>query len=94
MVPFLMLLEQVPFFNSHWSVFNLRELPGSEELTLFKSLSNILLDCLFRMIKKGMYYTLEWKKEKRNNILKILNLLTLTQKVRITREIIPACEYT
>ena len=29
----LMLLEQVALSNSHWSVFNLQELPGSEELT-------------------------------------------------------------
>ena len=41
-----------------------------------------------------MYYTLEQKIEKKNNILKILNLLTLTQKVMITRVVIPACEYT
>ena len=43
---------------------------------------------------KGMYCTLEQKIEKKNNILKILNLLTLTQKVRITRVVISACEYT
>ena len=29
----LILLEQVPLCNSHWSVFNLQELTGSEELT-------------------------------------------------------------
>ena len=29
----LMLLEQVALSNSHWSVFNLQDLPGSEELT-------------------------------------------------------------
>ena len=29
----LMLLEQVALSNSHWSVFNLQELPGSEKLT-------------------------------------------------------------
>ena len=29
----LMLLEQVALFNSHWSVFNLQDLTGSEELT-------------------------------------------------------------
>ena len=28
-----MLLEQVALSNSHWSVFNLQDLPGSEELT-------------------------------------------------------------
>ena len=28
-----MFLEQVALSNSHWSVFNLQELPGSEELT-------------------------------------------------------------
>ena len=41
-----------------------------------------------------MYYTLEQKKREKNYILKILNLLTLTQKVGITRVLIPACEYT
>ena len=29
----LMLLEQVALSYSHWSVFNLQDLPGSEELT-------------------------------------------------------------
>ena len=29
----LMLLEQVALSNSHWSVFNLQDLPGGEELT-------------------------------------------------------------
>ena len=29
----LMLLEQVALSNSHWSVFNLQELTGSEGLT-------------------------------------------------------------
>ena len=29
----LMLLEQVALSNSHWSVFNLQDLTGSEELT-------------------------------------------------------------
>ena len=29
----LMLLEQVALSNSHWSVFNLQDLSGSEELT-------------------------------------------------------------
>ena len=29
----LMLLEQVALSNSHWSVVNLQDLPGSEELT-------------------------------------------------------------
>ena len=33
MVMSLMLLEQVALSNSHWSVFNIQELPGSEELT-------------------------------------------------------------
>ena len=33
MVMSLMLLEQVPLSKSHWSVFNLQELAGSEELT-------------------------------------------------------------
>ena len=33
MVMSLMLLEQVPLSNSHWSVVYLQELPGSEELT-------------------------------------------------------------
>ena len=32
MVMSLMLLEQVPLSKSHWSVFNLQELPGGEEL--------------------------------------------------------------
>ena len=41
MVMSLMLLEQVPLSNSHWSVFNLQELPGRE--TLFRSLFNILV---------------------------------------------------
>ena len=38
----LMLLEQVALSNSHWSVFNLQELTGSEELT--GALFNILLN--------------------------------------------------
>ena len=68
----LMLLEQVALSNSQWSVFNLQELPGSEELTgtvLKHYLSHFLIYYLiffFRIQdKKGMYYTLEQKKEKK-----------------------------
>ena len=42
----LMLLELVALSNSHWSVFNLQKLPGSEELTgtvLKHYLSHILI---------------------------------------------------
>ena len=79
----LMLSEQVALSNSHWSVFNLQELTGSEELT-----GTVLKHYLSHLLYIGT------KNREKNNILKILNLLTLTQKVRITRVLIPACEYT
>ena len=66
----LMLLEHVTLSNSHWSVFNLQELPGNEELTrnrlkpLFKSLFNILLDFFLRF-KIRRECTIHWNKKKR-----------------------------
>ena len=96
----LMLLEQVALSNSHWSVFNLQGLPESEDLTgtvLKHYLSHFLIYYLIFLLgfKIRRECTIHWyKKREKNNILKILNLLTLTQKVRITRVLIPACKYT
>ena len=66
----LMLLEQVALSNSHWSVFNLQELPGSEELTgtvLKHYLSHFLIYYLiiFLGFKIRRECTIHWNKKKR-----------------------------
>ena len=65
-----MLLEQVALYNSHWSVFNLQELPGSEELTgtvLKQYLSHFLIYYLicFLGFKIRRECTIHWNKKKR-----------------------------
>ena len=63
----LMLLEQVALSNSHWSVFNLQELPVLKHY--LSHFFYILLNFFFRIQdKKGMYYTLEQKKREKNTI--------------------------
>ena len=94
MVMSLMLLKQLPFSNSHWSVFNLQELPGSEELTGTDKKDYLSHFLIYYLIFLGNVLYIRTKKREKNNILKILKLLTLTQKVRITRVLIPACDYT
>ena len=64
----LMLLEQVALSNSHWSVFNLQELPGSEELTgtvLKHYLSHFLIYYLnlFLGFKIRRDCTIHWNKK-------------------------------
>ena len=66
----LMLLEQVALSNSHWSVFNLPELPGSEGLTgtvLKHYLSHFLIHYLiiFLGFKIRRECTIHWNKKKR-----------------------------
>ena len=63
----LMLLEQVALSNSHWSVFNLQDLPGSEELTgtvLKHYLSHFLIYnlILFLGFKIRRECTIHWNK--------------------------------
>ena len=68
----LMLLEQVALSNSHWSVFNLQELPGSEELTgtvLKHYLSHFLIYYLFFLgFKIRRESTIHWNKKKRKKL--------------------------
>ena len=64
----LMLLEQVALSNSHWSVFNLQDLPGSEELTgrvLKHYLSDFLTYnlILFLGFKIRRECTIHWNKK-------------------------------
>ena len=66
----LMLLEQVALSNSHWSVFNLQDLTGSEELTgtvLIHYLSHFLTYYLifFLGFKIRRECTIHWNKKKR-----------------------------
>ena len=66
----LMLLEQVALSNSHWSVFNLQELPGSEELsgTVLKHyLSHFLIYYLIFLLgfKIRRECTIHWNNKKR-----------------------------
>ena len=66
----LMLLEQVALSNSHWSVFNLQELTGSEELTgtvLKHYLSHFLIYylILFLGFKIRRECTIHWNKKLR-----------------------------
>ena len=65
----LMLLEQVALSNSHWSVFNLQDLTGSEELTgtvLKHYLSHFLIYHLifFLGFKIRRECTIHWNKKK------------------------------
>ena len=69
----LMLLEQVALSNSHWSVFNLQDLPGSEELTgtvLKHYLSHFLTYnlILFLGFKIRRECTIHWNKKKRKKL--------------------------
>ena len=64
----LMLLEQVALSNSHWSVFNLQDLPGSEKLTgtvLKHYLSHFLIYklILFLGFKIRRQCTMHWNKK-------------------------------
>ena len=61
----LMLLEQVAFSNSHWSVFNLQDLPGSEELILKHYLRHFLIYnlILFLGFKIRRECTIHWNKK-------------------------------
>ena len=64
----LMFLEQVALSNSHWSVFNLQELPGSENLTgtvLKHYLSHFLIYylILFLGFKIRRECTIHWNKK-------------------------------
>ena len=66
----LMLLEQVALSNSHWRVFNLQELLGSEELTgtvLKHYLSHFSISYLifFLGFKIRRECTIHWNKKKR-----------------------------
>ena len=66
----LMLLEQVALSNSHWSVFNLQDLTGSEELTgtvLKHYLSHFLIYYLIFSLgfKIRRECTIHWNKKKR-----------------------------
>ena len=64
----LMLLEREALSNSHWSVFNLQELPGSEELTrtvLKNYLSHFLIYYLILLLgfKIRRECTIHWNKK-------------------------------
>ena len=65
-----MSLEQVALSNSHWSVFNLQEIPGNEELTgtdLKHYLSHYSIYYLIFILgfKIRRERTIRWNKKKR-----------------------------